>query len=76
MRLLTFLNENGKVVYGTTVNGKLYFFYKGFTSAEEAKEETMKRHEQYYKEKNPNISPSLARALVEPGLSGEWSEIK
>jgi hypothetical protein len=76
MKLLTFFNENDKVVYGTTTGGKLYFFYKGFASAEEARGETIKLHARFYREKSPNISLSLARALVEPALDGEWTEIE
>lgn len=76
MELYTFYKENEKVVYGTTVNGKLFFFFSGFESAKEAKTACIESHKQFYKQKHQRISDSLAEALVEPFFDGEWSEIQ
>lgn len=77
MTLYTFFKENEKVVYGTTTNGRVFYFYAGFESATEAKKACIELHKKFHKEKHPNISDSLAEALTEPIFtSGEWSEIE
>lgn len=64
MNLYTFFRENDKVVYGTAVDGRSVFFFKGFVSAEEAK--------------NAILAPfkGVERAWHETSLIGEWSEIQ
>lgn len=64
MKLYTYLNESGKVVYGTSVNGKSFFFFGGFASAEEAKEAILSRY------------TGVERTWLETALVGEWSEIQ
>jgi hypothetical protein len=64
MKLYTFFRENEKVVYGTSVNGKSFFFFSGFNSAEEAKETILARYE------------GVERVWYETSLIGEWSEIE
>lgn len=77
MTLYTFYKTDEKVVYGTTANGKVFYFYSGFESANEAKKACIELHKKFHKEKHPNISNSLAEALTEPIFnSGEWSEIE
>lgn len=77
MRLLTIFKENEKVVYGTAVCGKLFFFFSGFNSIEEAKQTVIEAHITYKLEKSTNqeIKP-LIRTQVEMSLDGEWSEIE
>ncbi len=64
MSLYTFYQENDKVVYGTTVDGRSVFFFKGFVSEEEAK--------------NAILAPfkGVKRTWIETSLIGEWSEIQ
>lgn len=76
MTLYTFYKSEDKVVYGTTINGNVFFFFSGFTSAEEAKQECINLHKSFKKEEHPNISDALAEALTEPFFKGEWSEIQ
>lgn len=77
MTLYTFYKTDEKVVYGTTANGKVFYFYSGFESANEAKKACIELHKKFHKEKHKNISDSLAEALTEPFFnSGEWSEIE
>lgn len=76
MKLRTFYKSENAVVYGASVEGKLFYFFSGFSSAEEAKEECVKLHSSFQKENCPNISKSLARALTEPFFEGQWSEIE
>lgn len=64
MRLYTFFKCHEKVVYGTTVNGKSVFFFKGFTSAEEAKAAILEPYK------------GFEREWYETTLIGEWSEIQ
>lgn len=77
MTLYTFFKENEKVVYGTTTQGRVFYFYSGFESANAAKKACIELHKKFQKEKHKNISDSLAEALTEPIFnSGEWSEIE
>lgn len=82
MKLYTFYKENEKVVYGTTVDCKMCFFFSGFASAEEAKETTFRWHYNHrLKQSKPNSQgicrPSgMLKAEIEMSLSGEWSEIQ
>lgn len=82
MKLYTFYQEDEKVVYGTTANGKTFFFYKGFNSAEDAKQATFNWHYDYrISQLKPNaqgICPpkAMVKAEIEMTLSGEWSEIE
>lgn len=64
MKLYTFFTDNNRVVYGCTINGQAYFFYKGFTSANEAKEEILSRF------------TGIERTWHETSLQGKWSEIE
>lgn len=64
MKLYTFYKENEKVVYGTSLNGQTYFFFKGFTSAKEAKEKILSHFK------------GVERVWHETFLKGEWSEIE
>lgn len=64
MKLYTYFNESGKVVYGTSVNGKCFFFFKGFKTAEEAKSAILSRLK------------GIERLWFETSLIGEWSEIE
>lgn len=82
MKLYTFFRENEKVVYGTAVNGKSFFFFSGFNSAEEAKQTTFEWHLNYrLSQLKPNpqgISrpTGMLKAEIEMVLAGEWSEIE
>ena len=64
MTLYTYYQQTNKVVYGTTMNGKCFFFFKGFKSAEEAKAEI--------------LAPftGMEKVWHETALVGEWSEIE
>lgn len=64
MKLYTFYQQDDKVVYGTSVNGQAYFFFKGFASAEEAKEAILSSFK------------GFERTWHETSLVGEWSEIE
>ena len=61
MKLYTYCNQNGKFVYGTAVNGKSYFFFSGFKTAEEAKEFILSHY------------TGIAKEWFETSLEGEWS---
>jgi hypothetical protein len=83
MKLYTFFNDyEGKVVYGTTVGGKAVFFFKGFASAEDAKQTTFEWHYNYrlsqLKPNSQGISrpTGMIKEEIEMTLSGEWSEIE
>lgn len=64
MKLYTFYSSENKVVYATAIDGKSYFFYSGFESAEDAKEAIM------------GDTTGMQRTLLKIGLCGEWSEIE
>ena len=64
MKLYTLYKQNEKVVYGTAVDGKSFFFFSGFNSAEEAKETILSRYE------------GIERIWYETSLTGIWSEIE
>ena len=64
MTLYTYYNQDGKVIYGTTVNGKSYFFVSGFESAEEAKEVILSRY------------TGIEKTWFQTSLEGEWSKIQ
>jgi hypothetical protein len=76
MKLYTFYCEDEKVVYGTAVNGKSFFFFSGFSSAEEAKQATRELHLKFKKEQYPRTPESLLVCEIDMVLSGEWSEIE
>lgn len=77
MTLYTFLKDEDKVVYGTTTGGRIFFFYSGFASAEEAKETCIELHKSFQKQAHSIISDSLAEAIVRPEFdAGKWSEIE
>lgn len=82
MKLYTFYNQDNKQVFGTFVEGKTQFFYRGFASAEEAKNTTFEWHLDYQiQQLKPNSKgikkpTSLIKAEVEMTLNGEWSEIE
>lgn len=61
MNLLTILKDNEKVVYGTAVGGKLFFFFSGFNSSEEAKQTTLEAHVAYKLEKLKRTNKELNR---------------
>ena len=75
MKLYTFYKENEKVVYGTAMNGKTFFFFKGFTSKEDAKEVTATAHLDYKIADRPKAPIGMLKAEIDMVLSGEWSEI-
>lgn len=64
MTLYTYYQQADKVVYGTTIGGKCFFFYKGFKSAEEAKAEILASF------------TGMEKVWHETALVGEWSEIQ
>ena len=64
MKLYTYCNQNDKFVYGTAVNGKSYFFFSGFKTAEEAKEFILSHY------------TGIAKEWFETSLEGEWSRIQ
>jgi septal ring-binding cell division protein DamX len=73
MKLYTFFKQDDKVVYGTTVNGKCFFFFSGFASAEEAKDACVELHASF----QTGCSRAFAKLLVAPMFeSAEWSEIE
>jgi hypothetical protein len=76
MKLHTFYKEKEKVVYGTFANGKTFFFFSGFNSAEDAKETTLSAHLEYKKAERPKAPIGMLRAEIEMVLSGKWSEIE
>ena len=80
MKLYTFYCEDEKVVYGTAVNGKSFFFFSGFASAEEAKQATFEWHYNYrlsqMKPQGISRPTGMLKAEIEMVLSGEWSEIE
>lgn len=64
MKLYTYYNQDNKFVYGTTVNGKSFFFFSGFKSAEEAKEFILSHY------------TGMKKTWFETSLKGEWSRIQ
>lgn len=65
MKLYTFYQQDNKVVYGTSVKGKSFFFFSGFNSAEEAKQAILASYK------------GVERVWHETSLNiGEWSEIE
>ena len=64
MKLYTYCNQNNKFVYGTAVNGKSYFFFSGFKTADEAKEFILSHY------------TGIAKEWFETSLEGEWSRIQ
>lgn len=64
MKLYTLFQANEKVVYSSAVNGKSFFFYKGFSCAKEAKETILSQFK------------GIERICYENSLVGEWSEIE
>lgn len=64
MTLYTYYNQDSKVIYGTTVNGKLFFFFSGFESAEEAKEAILSKY------------TGIEKTWIETSLEGKWSRIQ
>ena len=82
MKLYTFFKNGEKLVLGTFVEGKTRFFYKGFSSEQEAKAATFKFHVDYnIKQSQPNKQGitrpiGLIKAEVAVALCGEWSEIE
>lgn len=74
MKLRLIHKDNDKVIYAIVINGNIYYFYNGFTSAEAAKS-TIK--EVYLKaEKTPNVPTSLIESLIDNTLNGIWSKIE
>ena len=64
MTLYTYYNQDGKVIYGTFVSDKSYFFFSGFESVEEAKEAILSQY------------TGIEKIWVETSLEGEWSKIQ
>ena len=64
MKLYTYCNQNDKFVYGTTMNGKSFFFFSGFKSAEEAREFILSHY------------TGIDKTWFEASLEGEWSRIQ
>lgn len=64
MKLYTYCNTENRLIYGTAVGGKNYFFFSGFKSAEEAKEFLL------------NNTKGIARTILENTINGEWSHIE
>lgn len=82
MKLRTIYQDANKVVYCTSVNGKTFFFFSGFTSVEDAKKITFEWH---YNNRLKQLKPNpqgicrptgILKAEIEMSLSGEWSEIE
>lgn len=65
-----------KVVYSTSVNGRVYFFYSGFASAEEAIAATKELHVRLKSKDCKNTPTSMVECWVETSLTGEWKCIK
>jgi hypothetical protein len=64
MNLIKFYENGENRVYAIAIDGKSYFFYSGFKSAEEAKTALI------------GDAVGVSRTLIEIGLGGEWSEIQ
>ena len=65
MKLYTYCNTENRLIYGTTVNGKHYFFFSGFKSAEEAKELLLAK------------TKGISKTILENTLhNAEWSRIE
>lgn len=64
MKLYTYYNRDNKFVYGTAVNGKSFFFFSGFKSAEEAKEAILSPY------------TGVEKTWLETSIKGEWSRIQ
>lgn len=77
MKLYTFFKgDDGRLVLGTFAEGQTQFFYSGFDSAEEAKEETKELHVNLKRAQSPYTPTGLLECEVEMVLSGKWSEIE
>ena len=64
MILCTYYNQDDKVIYGTAVDGKSYFFFSGFESTEEAKEAILSQY------------TGIEKTWIETSLEGKWSKIQ
>lgn len=64
MILYTYYNQDDKVIYGTAVDGKSYFFFSGFESAEEAKEAILSQY------------TGIEKTWIKTSLNGKWSRIQ
>lgn len=64
MKLYTYCNQDNKFVYGTTMNGKSFFFFSGFKSAEEAREFILSHY------------TGIDKIWFKTSLEGEWSRIQ
>lgn len=64
MELYTLFKDNEKVVYGTSVDGKAFFFFSGFNSAEEAKQTILE------------TKKGIEKTWFETSLQGTWKQIK
>lgn len=74
MKLYTIYVNDDKMVIATVINGRIFFFQKGFASNEEAKAFLIEEGAKKELEKHPNISPSLAKEFAECDLNGTWGE--
>lgn len=63
-KLYTIYQDENRTIVGILINNDIYYFQKGFTSNEEAKEFLVEIWIQKEREKYPNISLSLAREFV------------
>ena len=63
-KLYTIYNDDNRIVVGILINNDIYYFQKGFASNEEAKEFLIETKTKKELEKQPNLSPSLAREFV------------
>lgn len=64
MRLIKFYENGENQVFAIAIDGKSYFFYSGFESAEDAKEAII------------GTTTGIQKNILEVGLCGEWSEIE
>jgi hypothetical protein len=64
MRLIKFYENGENQVFAIVIDGKSYFFYSGFESAEDAKDAII------------GTATGIHKTLLEVGLCGEWSEIE
>lgn len=76
MNLKTLYQENENVVYYTILNGKTYFFFKGFSTAEEAKQKTFNVYLNIKRNQRPKAPIGLLKEEIDYLLLGEWSEIE
>lgn len=64
MNLYTFFKQDEKVVYGTAVYGREYFFFSGFETPEEAKQAILE------------TKKGIEKIWFETALQGKWSKIQ